>query len=259
MASAPQAQGLPILYNDLMPLSKLDHASWKVRPLESLDFIGTVHAIPLTTEELPIAMRFYPVVFSSGAEPVPLALMGLNEGVNVFVGADGQPTPANVYLPAYVRRYPYMLARLRPDADEMSLCFDPGSGLVGEFDEGTPLFEGEEPTQQVKDILAFCEQFEVSAQRTQQFMKDLVEMGLLEDGEVTIQHPQSSQPYLYRGFQMVNEAKLRELRGDQLRKMNQNGMLVLIHAHLFSLNLMSDVFNRQMELGKVPPQVDLGL
>ena len=84
-------------------------------------------------------------------------------------------------------------------------------------------------------------------------------MGLLEDGEVTIQHPRSSQPYLYRGFQMVNEAKLRELRGDQLRKMNQNGMLVLIHAHLFSLNLMSDVFNRQMELGKVPPQVDLGL
>jgi hypothetical protein len=56
---------------------------------------------------------------------------------------------------------------------------------------------------------------------------------------------------------MVNEEKLRELRGDQLRKMNQNGMLVLLHAHLFSLNLMTEIFNRQMEQGKVPPQVQL--
>jgi hypothetical protein len=31
MASAPQAQGLPILYNDLVPLSKLDHATISVK------------------------------------------------------------------------------------------------------------------------------------------------------------------------------------------------------------------------------------
>ena len=40
-------------------------------------------------------------------------------------------------------------------------------------------------------------------------------------------------PYVYRGFRMVNEQKLRDMRGDELRKLNQNGMLPLIYAHLF--------------------------
>jgi hypothetical protein len=257
MASVPQAQGLPLLYNDLVPLSKLDHAAYKVKGHDDFRILSNVHAIPLTTDEFSVAMRFYPIIFSAGPDSVPLALMGLNEGVNVFVDEASQISPANTYLPAYLRRYPYMLARLNPQSDEMSLCFDPQSGLVGEYDDGVALFENGEQTQQVTDTLQFCEQFEMGAQRTSQFMKDLIESGLLEEGEVTIQHPNVANPYIYRGFQMVNEEKLRELRGDQLRKMNQNGMLVLLHAHLFSLNLMTEIFNRQMEQGKVPPQVQL--
>ena len=51
---------------------------------------------------------------------------------------------------------------------------------------------------------------------------------------------------------MVNEEKLRELRGDELRKINQNGMLPLIYAHLFSLQIMREVLAKQVEAGKVP-------
>ena len=45
------------------------------------------------------------------------------------------------------------------------------------------------------------------------------------DGEVAIQPEGAEQPFIYRGFQMVDEEKFRDLRGDELRKMNQNGML----------------------------------
>ena len=51
---------------------------------------------------------------------------------------------------------------------------------------------------------------------------------------------------------MVNEEKLRDLRGDQLRKINQNGLLPLIHAHLFSLQLMREIFEGQVSQGKGP-------
>jgi hypothetical protein len=34
--------------------------------------------------------------------------------------------------------------------------------------------------------------------------------------------------------------------------MNQNGMLPLIYAHLFSLNLVREVFAMQAQQGKVP-------
>jgi hypothetical protein len=253
MASVPQAQGLPVLYRDLTPLSSLDHANYALRPMEDLSVIADIHAVPLTVDEFPVAQRCYPIVFSSGSDPVPLALMGLNEGVNVFVDAAGQLAP-KTYLPAYVRRYPFMLAQLQPGAEEMSLCFDPSAGLVGEFEGGPRLFDGDQPSEQCKATLAFCEQFETAARRTGQFMTDLKATGLLEEGEVTINNPDFPQPYIYRGFQMVNEEKLRDLRGDQLRKMSGNGMLVLLYAHLFSMNLMTELFTAQQQQGKVPPQ-----
>jgi hypothetical protein len=51
---------------------------------------------------------------------------------------------------------------------------------------------------------------------------------------------------------MVNEEKLRELRGDLLRTWTQNGILALIFAHLFSLDLMRMIFSRQVAQGKGP-------
>ena len=101
-------------------------------------------------------------------------------------------------------------------------------------------------------MLAFNEQFEQAGQRTQNFMKELAEAELLIDGEVTIQPDGAEQPFVYRGFRMIDEQKLVDLRGDQLRKMSQSGMLPLLYAHLFSLALMRDIFAKQMQLGKVP-------
>ena len=72
------------------------------------------------------------------------------------------------------------------------------------------------------------------------------------DGEVAIQPEGADQPFVYRGFQMVDEEKLREMRGDELRKMNQNGMLALIFAHLFSLGQIRDIFARQVQQGRGP-------
>ncbi len=53
---------------------------------------------------------------------------------------------------------------------------------------------------------------------------------------------------------MVDEEKFRDLNGDVLRKINQNGILPLVIAHLFSLSLIREVFGRQMQQGKVPEQ-----
>jgi hypothetical protein len=249
MADAPQ-NALPLLYKDLVPLSSVDHASWKTRQLESAPWLQDQHAIPVTVDEFASAQRFFPIIFSSGDSPVPLALLGLNEGVNVYMGEDGKFTE-NVYVPAYVRRYPFMLAKLRPDTDELSVCFDPTADAIGPFDDGEPLFVDGQPADATKQILEFCEQFEQAGQRTEAFMKDLVESELLMDGELSIQPDAEKPPFIYRGFQMVNEEKLRDLRGDQLRKMNQSGMLPLIYAHLFSLAQMREVFGRQLAQGKV--------
>ncbi|MDB5682751.1 MAG: hypothetical protein JWM38_2213 [Sphingomonas bacterium] len=250
MASAP-GNALPLFYNDLQPLSSGQHGDWKARRIESAPFLVNTHAVPVTVDEFALVQRYYPIVFSVGENPVPLALMGLNEGVNTFLQEDG--TLLNeVYVPAYVRRYPFMLARLRPDTDELSLCFDPTAEAIGQFEEGDPLFADGKISPATQSILDFCEQFEQAGQRTAAFMAELAEHGLLMDGEVTIQYDAAPQPFVYRGFQMVSEDKLRELRGDVARKMIQSGMLPLVYAHLLSMNLVREIFARQMSQGKMP-------
>ncbi len=253
MATQPPPN-LPLFYKNLQPLSSSLHAGYKSRPSDKAPYLATANAIPLTIDEFISAQRHYPIVFSSGEVAVPLALMGLNEGVNVFIDEEGKP-PHPVYIPAYVRRYPYLLARLDQKAEELSLCFDPTSELIGEDGEGTALFEDDKPSEGLTAILKFCEEFEIAAQRTSAFVKELQEMDLLIDGEVTIQPGDAAQPFLYRGFRMVDEEKMREMNGDTLRKLNQNGILPLIYAHLFSLPQIRELFGRQMALGKVPEQL----
>lgn len=116
------------------------------------------------------------------------------------------------------------------------------------------LFDGVDPTDACKATLGFCEQFEVAGQTTAAFVAELARHDLLMEGELKIQQDGEDRPFVYRGFQMVNANKLRELSGDVLREWNQNGLLSLIFAHLHSLELTREIFARQAQLGKGPTE-----
>ena len=256
MATAPQPQ-LPLFYKDLLPLNSKDHADHKVSPFQDASFVANSHAIPLTVDEFVDAQRNYPIVFTAGDNPLPIALMGLNEGVNTFMDDNGK-LEAGLYVPAYIRRYPFILARLKKDSDDMSLCFDPSAGVVSKDGEGQALFENgddgaQKPTEYTNSVLEFCKRFEESGQRTRAFLEEVKKLDILMDGEIAItRNDMPEKPFVYRGFRMVDENKLRELPTETVEALNKNGMLMLIHAHLFSMNLMRNVFERQSAQGKVP-------
>jgi hypothetical protein len=243
MASLPQdapAQALPLFYKSLVPLSHQLQPAWGFTPPGNWSFARDTHAIPLTVDEFVLAQRNYPIVFGTGSGAAPLALVGLADGANLYVDAAGQWRP-DTYVPAYVRRYPFMLAKLRPESDELSLCVDETSGLFAD-NQGDALFSGDQPTQTVKTALEFCDQFEQAIHRTRLFMEEIEGAGLVMDGELSLQIPGREQPVVYRGFRMINEDKVRELRGDQARKWVGNGLMGMIYAHLFSLSQMRDLF-----------------
>lgn len=252
MASAPQPQ-LPLFYKDLLPLNSRDHATWKAGTLDSAAYLAATHAVPLTSDEFVDAQRYFPIVFTSGENPLPIALFGLNEGVNTFVGDDMKVNEA-IYLPAYVRRYPFILAKLQQGVEDMSLCFDPSVGVIGAHDEGLALFDDAgQPTEYTQGVLEFCRRFEEAGQRTKQFMDEIAKLDIMIDGEIAItRNDMPDKPFVYRGFRMVDENKLRELPAETLDGLSKNGILMLIYAHLFSLNLMRLIFERQLAQGRVP-------
>ena len=245
MASQPE-QTLPLFYKSLAPLSSQIHATFVLKPRETMEFTRHTHAIPVTVDEFSTCQRSYPIVFGLGEAAAPLALVGLQEGQNLYLRDDGQWDPA-AYIPAFVRRYPFMLARLTEDSPDLSLCFDDSAEQLVDG-AGEPMFVNGEPSETTKNCLNFCEQFEQAVMRTRNFIEELEKLNLLMDGEVTIQREGLTEPAVYRGFRMIDEAKLQALRGDQARKLVQTGMMGLIYAHLFSLSLMSPLFERQLAI-----------
>jgi SapC len=246
MASSPANQPestLPLFYKSVAPLSSQAHATFGLKPREHLAFTKNTHAIPVTVDEFALCQRSFPIVFGLGEAAAPLALLGLQEGNNLYVDDKGQ-WDITAYVPAFVRRYPFMLARLSPDTQDLSLCFDDTSEQLA-AGEGEPLFVDGQPSETTKSVLNFCEQFEQAVGRTRMFIDELTKLNLLMDGEVTIQREGLAEPAVYRGFRMVDENRLQNLRGDQARKLVQNGMMGLIYAHLFSLSLISPLFERQ--------------
>lgn len=100
-----------LFYERPVPLNRTEHKDLRIKPIPNLKFASTVHSVPLTGVEFPAAARDLPILFggltvdSAG----PLALLGLRENENLFINADGH-WEANAYIPAFVRRYPFVLA-----------------------------------------------------------------------------------------------------------------------------------------------------
>jgi hypothetical protein len=242
-ASSQDAR-LPLFYQSISPLSHQDHANHALKERILHPFAHVANAVPLTVDEFALAQRHYPIVFAPGADGgAPLALLGLQEGENLFCDATGQ-WRKDVYVPAYIRRYPFMLARLSQDAKELSLCFDDMSGMVESNTTGN-LFDGTDPSDTTKAVLNFCEQFEMAVQRTRAFLGEMAELDLLMDAEATIQ--EGDTPMMFRGFRMIDEKKVQELRGDQARKMVKSGAMGLIYAHFFSLGTLRDLYAIRQE------------
>jgi len=91
------------------------------------------------------------------------------------------------------------------------LCRDPTSEAVGEFEEGQPLFDGDQPTESTKAILQFCEQFEAAGQRTAAFIEELKASDLLMDGEVADPEGFAQAEYAATGFMLISRRVLEKM------------------------------------------------
>jgi hypothetical protein len=68
-----------LFYNAVEPVNVTQHGKMKVRQLLKMGHVAKTHAMPVTVDEFALCQRHYPIVFSIGDKPIPIALMGLNE------------------------------------------------------------------------------------------------------------------------------------------------------------------------------------
>ncbi|MBS2034616.1 SapC family protein [bacterium] len=236
-----------LIYEKAVALSKEKHSKWSVEVGDSFAFAAQVNSVPLMAAEFGAAAADYSIVFVRGEDEtyVPTVVLGLQQNQNVFV--DDQQHWTASYIPAFVRRYPFVFA-LSEDKKTFTLCIDEAFAGFNQSNRGQKLFEKNgEPSKYVGDLLRFLQDFESEFVKTRSFTANLDELELLEPMHAQISS-QTGEKTTLTGFYCVNREKLRNLSGKSLARLSATGELELAYLHLFSLKNFQELQRRSAQL-----------
>ncbi len=231
-------------YQQPAVLDRGQHQQLKLKPLSDAAFAEKSHVIPLVAIEFPEACLEYPIVFNrvEGDQWVALAVTGLADGENLFI--DSAKKWSGRYVPACIRRYPFIL--VDNGSDPFAVAIDFGSPHVGEQVEGgEALFAPDgEPGPQLQSMMNLLSDFQSHAAATQTLIARLAAADLLLQSDMQVTLPDGRAAEL-KGAWIVDEARLRQLPDATAAAWFRSGELALVYAHLLSLRNLPVVLQRR--------------
>jgi hypothetical protein len=242
---------IPPGYKGLVALDKETHKGKGAVTSRRHAFAAGLTGVYVVAAEFVQASRDYPVVFAqepTTGEFLPLAITGLNQDDNLFVGDDGE-WEKDVYIPAYVRRWPFFGVRITGEEakkGDILICVDE-SGL--EASKQAVFDASGNPSTDFAPTQTLISEMEGARVPTEHLCKTIKELGLLEPFEAHA-FPKSGQEMRLRGMFRVNEEKLNELQGKDLKRLMKHGELSRIYAHLMSLDNFKFLMDRAAERRK---------
>lgn len=237
-----------LIYESAVPVTSARHAGASVEVGADYSFSRRVNSVPLMAVEFPHAAAEYAIVFSGTAEAfVPAVILGMRGEENLYLTGEGGWEAK--YIPAFVRRYPFVFAA-SPDAKTFTLCIDEAFPGFNRDGRGQRLFDADKkPTTYVNSVLKFLEQYQVEFRRTQAFCQKLKALALLEPMRAQAKLGSGEQLAL-TGFMAVSREKLKALPGEKLAELARTDELELLYLHLHSMRNFAAMGER---LGRIPP------
>jgi hypothetical protein len=238
----------PFGYREIVPLQKNQGVT--LPPAGTLPaFCAQTNAMPVSYIEFAPAARNYPIVFASndqGKTYAAVAVLGLAQNENLFVrnGAWEQ----GLYVPAYVRRFPFCMARVtmgeKPQENRL-ICVEKSSVA----DAGEKMFDAEgKPTQRWTQIEQLLREYEADLERTRELCAILADYELFEPFTMQATPAGGAQPLNLAGMFRVQEAKLEHLNAAQHKNLFKKGIVGRIYAHLLSLENFGGLLARRAKL-----------
>ena len=242
---------LPLFYKNVVPLNKEAHSALHVEEIKDYLHTRETNSLYIAAVEFLPAAREYPIVFAKGADGrfFPALLLGLEENKNLFVDAEGKWLAE--YIPAYVRRYPFILA-VPDDADQdtagqdmtFTVCIDEDFPGFNRNRAGKPLFDKQgAQTELLDQAMDFLRDYQSQVQLTAGFCQNLTELGLFEPMQANVEMA-SGAKHVLGGFFGVNRDRLKALKPEQLAEMLKSDEMELIFAHLASLSNLDNLMKR---------------
>ncbi len=184
--------------------------------------------------EFRTVQAYYPILLQQDASGTlfPVALFGFEEGENLFLSDSGWQ--AN-YLPAMVKREPFLIGRQQSEGSEQEiLSIDMDHPRVN-TEEGEALFQplgGRTPF--LDSMVNLLETIHGGLDHGRRFIDALQQYGLTEaiTYEVTLNDRSTNQLI---GFHGINEEKVRNLDGDTLAYLSNEGFLMPLFMMISSV------------------------
>ncbi len=233
----------PFGYSEIVPLQK-DRKVRLPAPGEIPEFCRKVNAVPISYSEFASACRDYPLAFvstDSGRSFSPVAVLGIAAGENLFV-RDGR-WETSVYLPAYLRRYPFCMSRVRLNAVEQAdrmICIEKAFFS----DDGERMFDDKgAPVSAWLPIEKLLRDYEADIDLAVEMCAILSDYALLEP--FSLQASLKSGPMGFGGMYRVDEKRLEFLNAAQHKTLLRKGITGRIYAHLISLENFARLIARK--------------
>ena len=202
-------------------------------PVKNYKHSRNLGAIALNHREISEASKHYPVFFvKDSAGFTPVALLGIDSSTNLFVNKSGEWSKGK-YIPTLIRLYPFVFTKTdKADVNSVSIAYDKeyeGLNKGGDkfFNEDSSL------TEFGSKVMKFSEETFSALNQTQQMIKILADLNLLDQIDITLGKEGDEQNKITGLFQ-INAKKLNELSDENLLKITKSGTLHLIYNHLDS-------------------------
>jgi hypothetical protein len=232
-------------------LNNVDHQALRVNTQRSAALGDAVMTAVTFTSEFRSLQAHYPVVFRKtreGAPFEPVALLGFQEGENLFLGPAGWDA---VTLPLAVERLPFYIGW---DGEDPVVHIDVESPRVNTA-EGEALFlphgGSTEFLQRMSSVLLAIHQ---GLQSTPAFVAALLQHDLLEPFAFEAQGAPGEVLRL-EGFYTVHEERLQALEGAALQSLSRAGHLQAAYMALASLAQLRALVERRKRLRAGPGTV----
>jgi hypothetical protein len=230
-----------MFYDKPVALNREVHKNFKIAPSHDFKFAANTNSIALAGVEFIEAAKDYPIVFAKISDElmIPVALLSLRNNENLYVNGEGKWDAR--YIPAYVRRYPFVLAE--SGGQQFTVCIDEAFAGLNE-DDGQSLFNDQgENTPFLQNALDFLNNYQSQIKMTEGFVKQLKELDLLTEISAKAELV-GGEKFLLGGMMIVDEQKLQKLGQEKAYELFQSGRLGWIYMHLISLSNLSRLVDK---------------
>ena len=235
------------MFHNPQPVNPERHGQLQLSSAPDYRYCAHELVTPFVSGEMWQVAGEFITVFPLAADGLPLAILGNEAGTNSYVGdgAPGSPPWWGRYVPAHLRRYPFILAPRAPEAGDApdqqryTLCLDADAPQLGTV-QGRPLFSADgQPAELLQEVQQALMGLQQDWAITQALVQQIDAAGLLVERPLTLPRT-GREPVAFNGFRVVDQAKLRSCRPELLAALASTRALDLVYAHIGSLSNVQD-------------------